>query len=98
MKRCNDCKNFAPIYDKLVEFFQSNAKDKVFLGKVDCEVHEEISFEYKIKKYPTLAIYHFNNAEIQEKLIEPNNYEMVKTWIINNCRIDIAKSNQENSN
>lgn len=95
-KWCGDCKVFNPIYDKLIDFFKPIVGDDSSFGRIDVEEQETIADEFKIKKYPTVAIYHAGNPEIIDKLIEPNKYEPVKEWIIKNCNFEnIIKKNQK---
>jgi len=47
---CGHCKKLAPIYEEVA----TKLKGKVFVGKVDCTVEQDLCNKFEIRGYPTL--------------------------------------------
>ena len=50
---CKYCVDFAPEYEKLVEYY----RDKIYITKLDGDKYKNISKEQNVLKFPTIILY-----------------------------------------
>ena len=60
---CGPCKMIAPIVDELANEYQ----DKLKIGKVDVDNHQQIAIQYGIRSIPTLLV--FKSGKVVEQII-----------------------------
>ena len=60
---CGPCKMIAPVLDELAGEYA----DKVTIGKVNIDHHQDLAVKFGIRSIPTLLI--FNGGEVKEQVV-----------------------------
>eukprot|EP01095_Lingulamoeba_sp_RSL-Kostka_P008812 TRINITY_DN298_c0_g3_i1.p1 TRINITY_DN298_c0_g3~~TRINITY_DN298_c0_g3_i1.p1 ORF type:complete len:351 (+),score=147.42 TRINITY_DN298_c0_g3_i1:227-1279(+) len=59
---CGHCKNLAPEYELVGQAYKRYT-DRVTIGKVDCDAHQELCQKFDVQGYPTLKFFQENEPE-----------------------------------
>ena len=60
---CGPCKMIAPVLDELAGEYA----DKVTIGKVNIDEHQDLAVQFGIRSIPTLLI--FKNGDVKEQIV-----------------------------
>ncbi len=60
---CGPCRMLAPIVDEL----ENDFGDKIKIGKVDVDAHQEFAAKYGVRNIPTVLI--FKGGEVRDKQV-----------------------------
>jgi thioredoxin 1 len=74
---CNDCKRFAPHFEKLVEEY----KDKLQIVKLNIDHHREISDQYAVMSIPTLML--FKDGAPVARFVEERSTDSIRNLLEN---------------
>ncbi|RDU69292.1 thioredoxin [Helicobacter cholecystus] len=76
---CKDCVKIEPFLKEFKEMYAN----KIEIYKIDTRENEELSLELNIRAIPTLIFYH-NGSEVGERLVEPQNKDLIQNAIKEN--------------